>query len=76
LCDGLCICASVFKVPDTRGADGSSIQEIVIESNGAGRYVKIFCKNNGQLPAWHNSPGVLGHLMLDEILVNPVSQVK
>jgi len=76
LCDGLCICASVFKVPDARGADGSSIQEIVIESNGAGRYVKIFCKNNGQLPTWHNSSGVLGHLMLDEILVNPASPTK
>ena len=60
-----------FKVPDARGADGSSIKEIAIESKGAGRYVKIFCKNNGQLPAWHNSPGVPGHLMLDEILVNP-----
>ncbi|MFN0130468.1 MAG: chitobiase/beta-hexosaminidase C-terminal domain-containing protein [Verrucomicrobiales bacterium] len=64
--------AADFKVPDERGADGSSIREIAVESNGAGRYVKIFCTNNGQLPAWHNSPGVLGHLMLDEILVNPI----
>jgi hexosaminidase len=63
--------AAEFKVPDARGADGTSVTEIPIESTAAGRYVKVFCKNNGPLPAWHNSPGVLGHLMLDEILVNP-----
>lgn len=60
-----------FRVPDARGADGSSIREIAVETSGAGRYVKVVCKNNGQLPSWHNSPGVPGHLMLDEILVNP-----
>jgi hypothetical protein len=39
-----------------------------------GRFIKVFCKNNGLLPAWHQAPGVLGHLMLDEILVNPAPQ--
>ncbi len=60
-----------FKVPDARGADGTTVTEIAVDATGAGRYMKIACKNNGQLPAWHNSPGVRGHLMLDEILVNP-----
>lgn len=56
-----------FKVPDTRGADGTTITEIVVETTDSGRYVNIACKNNGQLPAWHDSPCVRGHLMLDEI---------
>ena len=60
-----------YKVPGTRGADGSSVKEIVVESTAHGRYLKVVCKNNGPLPAWHNAPGVPGHLMLDEILVNP-----
>ena len=63
---------AAFKVPSARGADGSSVTEIVVATTGGGRYVKIACKNNGLLPAWHNAPGVLGHLMLDEILVHPV----
>ena len=46
-------------------------QRIAAESTAAGRYVKVFCKNNGLLPAWHKAPGVLGHLMMDGILVNP-----
>jgi hexosaminidase len=57
-------------VPDARGADGVSVREIVVRAEGAGRFVKIVCRNNGQLPAWHNAPGVTGHLMLDEIIVN------
>lgn len=63
--------AAEYKVPGTRGADGSSVKEIVVESTADGRYLKVVCKNNGPLPAWHNAPGVPGHLMLDEILVNP-----
>jgi hexosaminidase len=60
-----------FHVPSTPAAGAISVREIAVESAAAGRYVKISCKNNGLLPAWHNAPGVLGHLMLDEILVNP-----
>ena len=65
-----------YKVPGTRGADGSSVKEIVVESTADGRYLKVVCKNNGPLPAWHNAPGVPGHLMLDEILVNPAAATK
>ena len=60
-----------FHVPSIPAAGGISVREIDVEAVAAGRYVKISCKNNGLLPAWHNAPGVLGHLMLDEILVNP-----
>ncbi len=60
-----------YAVPQERGADGTSVREIGVDVDRAARYVKIVCQNNGQLPAWHKSPGVLGHLMLDEILVNP-----
>lgn len=59
-------------VPAERGADGCFICKLTVVTAATGRYVKVVCKNNGLLPAWHNAPGVLGHLMLDEILVNPV----
>jgi hexosaminidase len=62
-----------FAVPQEQGAGGVSVREIAVESGAAGRYVKVFCKNNGLLPEWHKAPGVLGHLMMDEILVDPVS---
>ena len=60
-----------FAVPQNRAADGVFIRSIAVDSTAEGRFVKIFCENNGQLPAWHMAPGVRGHLMIDEILVNP-----
>jgi hypothetical protein len=47
------------------------MKEITVATKGSGRYVKVFCKNNGVLPAWHEYPGVPDHMMMDEILVNP-----
>ena len=67
---------TTFEVPQDRAAGGISIKELAVGSAAAGRYVKVFCKNNGLLPAWHNAPGVPGHMMLDEILVNPVDEKK
>ncbi len=60
-----------FSVPQNRGVSGISIKEITVEPGVSGRYVKVFCKNHGLLPEWHKAPGVNGHMMLDEILVNP-----
>lgn len=65
-----------FAVPQEQGAGGVSVREIAVESGAVGRYLKVFCKNNGLLPAWHKAPGVLGHLMMDEILVNPAEAKK
>jgi len=67
---------TTFEVPQDRAAGGIFIQEIAVGSAAAGRYVKVFCKNNGLLPAWHQAPRVLGHMMLDEILVNPANTKK
>ena len=61
-------------VPQERGPTGVFVRELVVEPGMEGRFIKVFCKNNGLLPAWHQAPGVLGHLMLDEILVNPAPQ--
>lgn len=63
--------ASSFEVPQNRAAGGTAVKEISVASAAGGRYIKVYCKNNGVLPAWHNAPGVMGHMMLDEILVNP-----
>ena len=65
------VAAAKLLVDGVLGRDGNWGTPDVVESAAAGRYVKISCQNNGLLPAWHNAPGVLGHLMLDEILVNP-----
>jgi hypothetical protein len=63
-----------YVVPKEAGAGGSSVKEIVVEVSGRGRYVKVFCENNGLLPEWHRAPGVKGHLMIDEILIDPVGK--
>lgn len=66
---------TTFEAPNNRAARGMSIKEIAVESAASGRYLKVSCKNIGLLPAWHEYPGVPGHLMLDEILVNPTEKV-
>ena len=65
-----------FTVPQEQGPGGVSVTEIAVDTNASGRFVRVFCKNNGQLPAWHKAPGVPGHLMMDEIMVNPVGVKK
>jgi hexosaminidase len=60
-----------FEIPDNRASRGLTMKELPVVTNGSGRYVKVFCKNNGVLPAWHEYPGVPDHMMMDEILVNP-----
>ena len=60
-----------FDIPNNRASRGLTMKEITVATKGSGRYVKVFCKNNGVLPAWHEYPGVPDHMMMDEILVNP-----
>jgi len=60
-----------FEIPDNRASRGLTIKELPVAGKGSGRYVKVFCKNNGMLPAWYGAPGVPGHMMMDEIAVNP-----
>lgn len=44
-------------------------QELGTKVNGKGRYVRVFIKNGGPLPAWHESAGQATHLFIDEIIV-------
>jgi hypothetical protein len=60
-----------FEIPDNRASRGLTIKELPVAGKGSGRYVKVFCKNNGMLPAWYGAPGVPGHMVMDEIAVNP-----
>ncbi|MCX6872333.1 MAG: chitobiase/beta-hexosaminidase C-terminal domain-containing protein, partial [Verrucomicrobia bacterium] len=60
-----------FEIPNNRTSRGLTMKELAVATQGSGRYVKVFCKNNGVLPAWHEYPGVPDHMMMDEILVNP-----
>ena len=62
---------TTFELPNNRASRGLTIKELAVAAKGSGRYVKVFCKNNGVLPAWHEYPGVPDHMMMDEILVNP-----
>jgi hexosaminidase len=60
-----------FEPPNNRGERGLTMKELPVTVKGSGRYVKVSCKNVGVLPAWHEYPGVPGHMMMDEIMVNP-----
>jgi hypothetical protein len=60
-----------FELPNNRASRGLTMKELAVATKGSGRFVKVFCKNNGVLPAWHEYPGVPDHMMMDEILVNP-----
>ena len=60
-----------FEIPDNRASRGLTMKELAVATKGSGRYVKVFCKNNGVLPDWYGAPGTPDHMMMDEILVNP-----
>lgn len=63
---------ATYKVPVNPESRGLTIQALSVKGNVPGRYVKVFCKNLGVDPDWHSVPGVPCHMMLDEIMVNPV----
>jgi len=65
-----------FEAPNNRAERGVTMKDLAVEPAASGRYVKVSCKNIGLLPAWHEYPGVPGHMMLDEILVNPGDEKK
>jgi hexosaminidase len=60
-----------FAIPDNHNDRGMTMKELSVAAKGSGRYVKVFCKNNGVLPDWYGVPGTPDHMMMDEILVNP-----
>ena len=41
-----------FEIPDNRNDRGLTMKEVAVATKGSGRYVKVFCKNNGVLPDW------------------------
>ncbi len=65
-----------FEPPNNRASRGLTVKQLPVDTRGSGRYVKVFCKNIGVLPAWHEYPSVPGHMMLDEIMVNPENPTK
>jgi hypothetical protein len=60
-----------FDPPNNRAERGLTIKELPVEGTASGRYVKVYCKNVGVLPSWHEYAAVAGHMMIDEIMVNP-----
>jgi hexosaminidase len=60
-----------FDPPNNRSERGLTIKELPVEGKASGRYVKVYCKNVGVLPSWHEYAAVPGHMMIDEIMVNP-----
>jgi predicted alpha-1,2-mannosidase len=47
----------------------STIKEFAVSVNAVARYVKVFAKSFGPLPAWHESAGKPSWLFIDEITI-------
>lgn len=57
----------VSDIPDT--LDEPKIKEFGIKTSKSARYVKVFAKSYGPLPAWHLSAGQPSWLFVDEVII-------
>ena len=65
--------AKLKYAPEEQSMNSPQLVTVTVDVNQSGvKYVRLFAKNMGRIPAWHKAKGLRPWIMVDEVQLNEV----